>query len=243
MADRFTTQPVSIVPPLGEQHRQRGRRQGQGFGAYAAVDEPASAPAPEDSASVLGIPEHMLTEEVRAAVASLMAALDQSRAELVHFQHRLDLFDEAAHRHDMLPLLDRRGMTREITKLVTHIAQGGLGGSFVLMHVGGIERLRLMEGIAAADAALLHVADVLAEGVRESDATAALGGSDFGMLLVLADPPAAASKARELAERINRPAYRWRGGQIVLPVTYGVTHVQAESTLAELIAEADVLRR
>lgn len=242
------TDRILAVPALGERHHPGGQRHGHGHGhgaeAYAAAAGERERPAdPADAASVLGIPEHMLTEEVRAAVVGLMAALDQARAQLDQARHHAALLDAAAHRHHVLPLLDRRGMAREVGRLAAHAAQGGLGGAFVLLHVGGIERLRLTEGLAAADAALLHVAEVLAAGVRQGDSVAAVGGGDFALLLPLAEPAAAAAKAALLGERVNRPPFRWRGGEVVLPVTHGVAPVAADGALPALLAEADALRR
>lgn len=245
MADAFDMPPVGAVPPLADQHRQRGQgRPGHhGADAYAAAAGAAAVGPrpPADAAVVLGIPEAMLTPEVRGAVTRLMAAVEEAHTEIDRRRRHEDLLDAALHRHPVLPLANRRGMARDISKLAAHVAQGGQGGTLVLLHVAGIERLRLAEGLAAADAVLGDIAAALLSAIRDSDTAANLGGSDFAVLLRLAELPAAEAKAADLAARAASAGPRWRGAG--LSVTQGAAPVGADSTLATLLAEADAVRR
>lgn len=235
MADEYRAPPVHGVPPVGNQRRHQPRRQG-GYPPGAGGAAP-----PHDAASVAGIPEHMLTPEVQQAMVRLMETIDQLNAELDLRRHVDDMLDQAAQRHDVLPLLNRRGLAREVVRIATHMAQGGMGGSFVLLHVGGIERLRLGHGLAAADAALAHVAGMFA-GLRQSDLAACLGGSDFALVLALAEAADADRKVLELVDRINRPPLRWDHGDVVLPASWGIVPMAADSTLDRLLAAADAVR-
>lgn len=247
MSDEYKTSPVGMVPGYGEYQRQRGEQHGA-FPLSPHGHDPHHShshhhPAPHDEASVAGIPAHMLTPEVEHAVAALMAANEALRQENELGAQREKFLDDAAHRHTFLPTLNRRGLGREISRLAARRVNGGLGGALVVIHFGGIERLRLEQGMAAADAALLHIAGILGDGLRASDYVANLNGSDFGLFLALAAAGEAEAKVKQLVERINRPPWHWAGREVVCPARWGVALLEADSTVDALLAAADPVRR
>ncbi len=247
MSERYETTPVGLIPQLGEQHRQRGHgrphtpQHGDGGGPEQA--SPHAGVEAGDAASFLGIPEEMLTPEVQRAVTGLLQEIEKLRAEAeIGRRHQAQL-DEQASRHDLLPLLNRRGLARGLNRILARPVEGMPLGTLALGHVGGLERLRLNEGFAAAAAAQAHVGRVLADGLRQSDFVAALGGGDFAAVLALTEPDDAAGKLAELAEAVNRPSFVWRGREIVLILHWGTAALAADSSLDGLLAAADAVRR
>jgi diguanylate cyclase (GGDEF)-like protein len=76
-------------------------------------------------------------------------------------------------------------------------------------------------GHGAGDAALTHVATLIANNIRESDIAGRLGGDEFGLILAHADQVLANEKAASLAKVIAETPFTWQGQTLRLSVSYG----------------------
>src|SRR3546814_13682007 len=70
-----------------------------------------------------------------------------------------------------------------------------------LFDVNGLKPINDTYGHPAGDAALMQIADVLVENVRESDVVGRLGGDEFAVILAHGDENAAKEKACRSEER------------------------------------------
>lgn len=235
MADEYDTTPVFGIARVADRPREQPRRR-------PAPPIPVGR-HPADAASIMGIPEGHLTQPVQEAIAVLMAEIDAVRTEAEQRRHREAWLEGQVYHHPLLPVLNRRGLMREIARVAAHLEGAGVGAGLVVLQLGGIEALRARHGLAAADAALRHVAAILGAAVRQSDVVANLDGSDFAVLLTVADEPAVEAKARELADAVLAQPFRWAAGDVALTVAVGVHPLSPGEDAEAALAAADKSRR
>ena len=218
-------------------------------------EEREGAPPPEparrtprdiqDVAQMMGIPPAEMTPSVREALDIIVNEYDRIRLELEREHERVSHFHQLADRDALLPLANRRTFLRELARLINRAGQTQTVSSVALLHVVGLDALRLARGRGAADAVLGDVARQLTGDVQASDLVGALGGADFAILLTLTDDVAAAEKASELAEGVRRILAQRGGAGAVLGVAWGIRSFTAADE-AELVVEAadgDLRRR
>ena len=209
MSDDIPTTPTGAITPLGGHARDQLAYYGGGGGGGGRRGRPHGHGPIVDVAQVLGIPQAHLTPQVQAAITTLMGDIEALRAENERLEGRETWLDDLAGRHPTLPLLNRRGLQRELTKLLQRVRGSGLTGTVVSLHAGGIETVFARHGLAAGEAALHHVAQALGHRLRQTDPLAMFDGGVFVVVLTLAQGEQASSKAGLLASGINAPPFRW----------------------------------
>lgn len=199
-----------------------------------------AAPRPAaDSASVLGIPEHELTPKVRDAIMRLMAEVDALRRDLERSQERIAYLERLADQDALAPVANRRAFVRELSRVMAFSERYNAPASVIYFDVNGLKPINDTYGHAAGDAALMRVADVLVENVRESDVVGRLGGDEFGVILSQADDATAAEKARSLVSKIESEPMEWQDAQIPIHVSYGVYTFRGGDSAGEALEAAD----
>jgi diguanylate cyclase (GGDEF)-like protein len=188
---------------------------------------------------ILGIPEEQLTPQVRTALERLIADAVARQEEILRRSAHETFLDDQSHHCDRTGLLNRRGLSRELGRISAHIAQGGEGGTLVLLHLDNQESFRRSQGLLAADSLSRHVAGVLASGLRQSDVAAALGGGDYAIFLALCRGEEAEVKAGALATRINSPAFQWLNQPHTFTIAIGFADLEPDSSLESLLSQAD----
>ncbi|MBF0394628.1 MAG: GGDEF domain-containing protein [Alphaproteobacteria bacterium] len=195
-----------------------------------------------DAATILGIPDVFLTPHVRESIASMMGELDSTRQEIDRLRGREAFLEEEAERDPVAPILGRRGVMRELGRLLAYGERSGMPGALASVHVEGLDAIRRFRGNAAGDAALAHVAAAIGSVLRKSDVIGHLDGGAFLVILTVAEPDAAAGKSDQLARAIESPAFEWRGEMIPLAARIGVVPFRGGRTAEEMLVEADEAR-
>ena len=94
-------------------------------------------------------------------------------------------------------------------------------------------------GHHAGDAALVHVAELLVGGVRQSDCVARFGGDEFAILLEHADEAQAEETAHRLADMIATVEFCFDGSCIPLSAAIGIAVIGKGDTPESVINRAD----
>ena len=149
--------------------------------------------------------------------------------------------------------LRRQAATDHLTGLVTRrvlddAAQSALssagergGTALVVVDVDRFKTVNDTHGHLAGDAALEHVAQILAAGCREEDVVARMGGDELAVLMPGCDPEAAARRAEHFVEQVRAtPLVLPDGGTLRLSISAGVAHALRDATSQrDLYAAAD----
>jgi diguanylate cyclase (GGDEF)-like protein len=207
-------------------------------GSYASSSDLGVA-APTDSASVMGIPEPELTPKVRQAIMTLMQEVESLRAEVERANSRLAHMERLADQDTLVPIPNRRAFVREMSRVISYNERYNAVSSLVYIDLNDFKEINDKHGHAAGDAALLHVASVLAENLRESDMLGRLGGDEFGVILSHTDADQALIKGRQLAQAIMNSPVEHGGEQLRISASYGITTFRQGQSAQEAMEAAD----
>lgn len=180
-----------------------------------------------------------LTPDVRDAVLRLINEVEKLNSEAGGLQSRIKDLEGIADTDPLLPVLNRRAFTRELSRAMAFAQRHDLGGALVYVDLDGFKGVNDEYGHAAGDTVLLHVAKVLNEHIRESDLVGRLGGDEFGILLAAADDVGATAKATALVELIREQHIDIGQQEICIGASAGVQPFQPELSADEILDLAD----
>ena len=207
--------------------------------ARKAADTAASIPSIADRLTIAGIGESELTPKLRQAFMALMAEVDQLRRELGEARTRIGYLERLADEDPLVPVANRRAFVRELTRMMSFSQRYGSPASIVYFDINDLKQINDRYSHAAGDAALLQVARILIENVRNTDVVGRLGGDELGVLLVQADRPLAEHKAAQLAAAVAAQPLIWHGQEVPLSVAYGVYAFSGAENAGDALDAAD----
>jgi len=245
MANEFRTDPLIPVAPAKGGGHEHGS---SGFGhaafpahsPYPPSEPPRTEHSTNDVASILGLPESVVTPAVMSSITGLLGELDRLRWVDSQHRRRLSHLETLADQDAFLPIPNRRGFMRALESL---LGSGVADGTLVVLHVAGIESIRQQNGMAAGDAALRHICANLVGALRTTDPRGLLGGSDFALVLVSTNLAMARTKVREIMEQINLLPFVWQGTSHSFAMFSGYHILAAGETAETAVAAADLARR
>lgn len=209
--------------------------------AYGAQDTGAAPPARAagDVATIAGLSDAELTPKVRQALDMLMQEVQRMREELSQARHRINYLEKLADEDTLVPVANRRAFVREMSRMVAYAERYGAHTSVLYFDINGFKEINDQHGHAAGDAALQHVAMLLAENIRESDIVGRLGGDEFGVILAQADSDSAQEKATSLSGLIENTPFDWEGNALSLSVAFGAYSFSGKEDAGEALQRAD----
>jgi diguanylate cyclase (GGDEF)-like protein len=210
-----------------------------GYTSTGAASESAAPRPITDSSSVLGIPPNELTPKVQHAIEQLMEEVESLRRELDQSRQRITYLEQLADQDALAPVANRRAFVRELTRIMAFSERYNAPSSLIYFDVNGLKPINDTYGHPAGDAALMRIADLLLENVRESDVVGRLGGDEFGVILSHADEATAREKAISLVETIAAHPLDWNGHEIPVAVSYGIYIFQGGDSPGQALAAAD----
>ncbi len=192
-----------------------------------------------DSAEFLGITETELTPAVRAAMQTLITEIDDLRTEVARLKARLEESEDLADRDALTPLLNRRALLRELSRIRTFAQRYGAPASLVYFDLDDLKGVNDRFGHAAGDAVLKAVAERLLTHVRESDIVGRMGGDEFAVILVQADRATADAKAQSLTRAVEAQPLAFGDWSAPIHLSYGVCEISQDLEPEAIVAQAD----
>ncbi|WP_372706313.1 GGDEF domain-containing protein [Brevundimonas sp.] len=178
-----------------------------------------------------------------AVVIDPYSEIERMRAEIEALRLRAELAEAAAD-HDVLTnVLNRRGFIAAMKSAMAFSQRHGTPAVLLYLDLDGFKSVNDTLGHAAGDAALVHIANLLADNLRESDAVGRLGGDEFGLLMLNAGLNGGRDKASRLAEALAAETFTWNGRTATLGGSFGVRAFNGHSDPEVWLAEADAAMR
>lgn len=171
--------------------------------------------------------------------AVLRAEITRLRTLVARLEHQCGELDALAHHDPLVPLPNRRGFERQLAALISRIERYGDAGALLFIDVDGLKMVNDSFGHDAGDAALIHVAELLVRGVRQSDTVARFGGDEFAVLLERIDLNQATETAARLTDQIAGSSFSYEGVPIPLSAAIGIAEIRGGDTLEAVVARAD----
>ncbi len=201
----------------------------------------AEAPLPRDIGDVvflMGVPQADVTPAVQKALTDIMAEFDRIRIERDRLREQVIYLTEQADSHAFLPVLNRRALQREMTRVLSRLEQAGIGAAFLYLGFANLREVLVHHGRAAADAALTKAAHVVRQHIRAGDVLGDMGTGDLGLILVPVEAQTVVEKAREIAESVERRTAEKEGGSLGLRVVWGLRHLAPGDEPRQVFADA-----
>jgi diguanylate cyclase (GGDEF)-like protein len=189
--------------------------------------------------SIGGIPSDELTPRVRALLLQQIDENDLLSAALAEMRTRVDELERLVDSDTLTPLPNRRRFLRELDRVVQHSRRYGTPACVMFVDLDGLKAINDAYGHFMGDAALIHVAEILATMLRTTDVVARIGGDEFGLLLEHLDLPAARDKAAKLAAAVATSPLEVSGVPIRLSVAIGIAEILAGDNADAVLARAD----
>ena len=199
----------------------------------------AAVPEATDILNLAGLSETELTPKLRQAIMGLMAEVDALRRELGEARARIGYLERLADEDPLMPIANRRAFVRELTRMMSFAKRYGTTASIVYVDLNNLGHINDEHGHAAGDAALLQVAQIFLDNVRNTDVVGRLGGDELGVLLVQTDQTLAEQKAAQLAAAVAEKPLLWQGKEIPLGISYGVHSFSGGENAGEALDAAD----
>jgi diguanylate cyclase (GGDEF)-like protein len=169
----------------------------------------------------------------------LRAEIARLRATVAKLESQIGELDRLAHHDALVPLPNRRGFERNLAGLIDRCERYGDAGALLFVDVDGLKMVNDSFGHDAGDAALIHVAELLTGGVRQSDCVARFGGDEFAVLLERVDLDQAIETAARLTDRIADAAFTFEGKAIPLSAAIGIAEIKPGDRPQDVLARAD----
>ena len=171
--------------------------------------------------------------------ADLLEEISRLRGEVARLESKVDELDRLAHRDALVPLANRRGMLRELEKMIARHERHDNPAAMLFVDLNDLKLLNDKFGHIGGDTALVHVAEKLLAGTRANDFVARLGGDEFCVLLDHADERSALETAERLIDSIACDDCQFEGTPLPMSVAIGVTLIERGDTPATVLARAD----
>lgn len=206
----------------------------------SAASEKTVGAAASSAVYFRGVPEAELTPRVREALIGLIREVNALREELAGAKARITELEGLADTDPLLAdVVNRRAFVRELGRVVSLVERYGTPASLIFADLDNLKVINDSHGHAAGDAALRHVASVIAENIRKTDTLGRLGGDEFGVILLQADQKVASEKARALADAIAARPVETNDGAFHTGVSYGVIEIKDGWSADKALETAD----
>lgn len=196
-----------------------------------------------DVGAIIDILEEALTE-TRALgrdphTRPRVADLQRTEREIEAMQIELRQLRGLVHVDHLTGLLNRSGLDSNYRRESARADRANSTLGVALLDVDDFKHLNDHHGHQAGDAALVHLADAIRRSVRPSDVVVRFGGEEFLFLLPGAECSHAARALDRLQDDLHRHPLVYRGHDIALSFSAGVTVRQRGQSRDAVIAAAD----
>jgi len=178
----------------------------------------------------------------RSSLGTLNALADENallRASLVQMRERIEELEQLADTDTLVPLPNRRRFLRELERVVSNVTRHGTPAAVLYLDLDSLKAINDEHGHFAGDAALIHVARMLAGLVRTSDIAARIGGDEFALILDHLDHNSAIETSERIGRYITDHPLDLGVTTVRLDVSIGITGILPGDSVAEVMQRAD----
>ena len=179
-----------------------------------------------DEFVIMDIPAKEIPQRFRDTFYRMMGELEKIRNELESARAQISYLEEISETHAILPVINRRGLHRELSRLLGLGERSGVINTFVNIHICNIEYIRHKYGQEAMEASLIWVAENLRKNIDQTDILGFLGRQDFGLILTLADAEKANNRVLRLTSILEKGFFSWNGEIVKLKISFGLHSFQ-----------------
>jgi|GEM_PF-711323 len=171
-----------------------------------------------------------VSDDVRSVVMYLTSRVDDLTGALDQARRRVAELETAADEDTLLPVLNRRGFVRELSRTIAFTSRYATDASVIVLDVSRLRRINEAFGHQAGDAVLKTVAMRLRRSLRASDVIGRLGGDELGAILWSASGEDAARKVAALVAAIAAEPVLFNGLRMDIAVSGGAVQLRPDDS-------------
>lgn len=145
----------------------------------------------------------------------------------------------AAATDELTGIANRRHFLSEARRELARLRQSGETAAVIMVDLDSFKAINDNYGHEAGDVVLRAVMDPMSESMRPRDLLGRMGGEEFLILLSGVDLTTATRVAERMRAAIESMRIEYRGQQIQVTASFGVTRWNGQSLLDDLIRHAD----
>jgi diguanylate cyclase (GGDEF)-like protein len=153
-------------------------------------------------------------------------------------ERKIESLQEIATSDSLTKVANRAELSRQLPEFISSHLEQGQPASLIICDIDYFKKINDTFGHQAGDDALVTFAGLLRENSRDQDLVARFGGEEFIIMCAGCDHSAAAKRAEQIRERVQKTPVPSLDGQR-LTSSFGVTAVQQGDTSETLLARAD----
>jgi diguanylate cyclase (GGDEF)-like protein len=161
------------------------------------------------------------------------------RASLAAAQERVAGLERLADTDTLTPLPNRRHFLRELERVVALATRHRASAALLYIDIDELKAINDTHGHGVGDAALVHVAELLAKLVRSSDLAARIGGDEFALILDHLDHDSAIEAADRIARVIADNPVESDGRLVKLKASIGTAMILPGDSAEDAMRRAD----
>jgi diguanylate cyclase (GGDEF)-like protein len=161
------------------------------------------------------------------------------RASLSEMRERLDQLEQLADTDTLTPLPNRRRFLRELERTVAQANRHETPAAVLYIDIDSLKAVNDRYGHFAGDAALIHVAKLLAGLIRSTDIVARIGGDEFALILDHLDHGSAIDTAERIGRCIAANPLDVGGNIVRLEASIGTATIMRGDTVEDVMQRAD----
>ena len=140
---------------------------------------------------------------------------------------------------DLTQLINRRNMMRRIEEEVSRVQRGGRPFVLILADIDDFKAFNDRYGHECGDFILVNLAAILKESLRTGDLVSRWGGEEFLLLLPNTGLDGGAQAAQKLCDTVADVAFTYKGRQLSITMTFGVSVYIPGKTIEQTLRESD----
>jgi diguanylate cyclase (GGDEF)-like protein len=153
-------------------------------------------------------------------------------------EKKIESLQEIATSDALTKVANRAELARRLPEFIASNLAQGQPASLIICDIDYFKKINDTFGHQAGDDALVTFAGLLKENSRDQDLVARFGGEEFVIMCAGCDHSAAAKRAEQMRERVQKTPVPSLDGQRMTS-SFGVTAVQQGDTSETLLARAD----
>jgi diguanylate cyclase len=187
-----------------------------------------------------------LVQGLTASATWLLTQVEATRQELDVARQQINRVHEDLERAEAMAVTDpltelpnRRGLDAAISREMSRARRHKSELCFAIIDIDHFKRINDQHGHAVGDQALVHLADVIRPGIRDTDVVGRFGGEEF--LLLLPDTPLASAEftVSRLLRTLERSPLHTRNGEVTMTFSAGLAQWQPGESAEQVIERAD----
>ena len=193
----------------------------------------------DEPRNITEISAEALTPQVRGVLGQLADENALLRASLAEMRGRLEELEQLADTDTLTPLPNRRRFVRELERVVAQANRHQTPAAVLYIDLDSLKTINDSHGHFAGDAALIHVARLLASLIRSTDIAARIGGDEFALILDHLDHNSAIETAERIEQYIASNPLDLGSATVALEVSIGTATILPGDTLDDVMKRAD----